>query len=339
MSKYAIKAQSTKNMPWEDRPSGCSDILWRYSQNPIIKRNPTKNCARVFNSALVPYGDEFMGVFRSDHTSGDMCIHLGRSKDAVNWEIEDNVIEWKDENGNDFPLDFGYDPRLVKIDDTYYIMWCTGFANLPTIGLGMTKDFKTFTRLENAFLPFNRNGVLFPRKINGKYMLLSRPSDNGHTPFGDIFLSESPDLKHWGCHRKVMSAGRGWQEMKIGAGPIPIETSEGWLLIYHGVICTCNGYVYSMGAALLDLENPSKVLYRSRPYLLTPEKDYETVGFVPNVTFPCSSLVDSETGRIAIYYGAADTYVAVAFGYIDEIIDFTKNNSLLMPGDSDLGRR
>jgi beta-1,4-mannooligosaccharide/beta-1,4-mannosyl-N-acetylglucosamine phosphorylase len=169
-------------------------------------------------------------------------------------------------------------------------------------------------------------------------MLLSRPSDNGHTPFGDIFVSESPDLCYWGRHRKVMRAVGGWQSMKIGAGPIPIETNEGWLMIYHGVCNTCSGYVYSFGAALLDIDQPSKVLYRTRPYMLTPEKDYETTGFVPNVAFPCAALCDTGDGRIAIYYGAADTYVAIAFGYIDEIIDFTKQNSMLGPNDANIGR-
>ena len=340
MGKYVIKTENAKNMPWEERPSGARGALWRFSGNPIIKRNPTASCARVFNSALVPYGDGFMGVFRADHTSGGMRIHLARSKDAVNWDIEDDPIRWVDESGYPFQPDYGYDPRLVKIDDTYYIMWCTSFAGQPTIGLGMTLDFKTFVRLENAFLPFNRNGVLFPRKINGNYMLLSRPSDNGHTPFGDIFLSESPDLIHWGRHRKVMriNGASSWQSLKVGAGPIPIETSEGWLMIDHGVCNTCNGYVYSFGSALLDLEQPSKVLYRTRPYLLTPEADYETIGFVQNVAFPCAALYDAEDGRIAVYYGAADTYVAIAFGYIDEIIDFTKNNSQLADGDADEGR-
>jgi len=218
------------------------------------------------------------------------------------------------------------------------VIWCTSFGGNATIGMGYTKDFKSFTRLENSYLPFNRNGVLFPRKINGNYMMLSRPSDNGHTPFGDIFISESPDLTYWGRHRKVMGATDAWQHLKIGAGPIPIETSEGWLMIYHGVLNTCNGFVYSFGAALLDLEQPSKVLYRAEPYMLTPEEDYETVGFVQNVAFPCSALVDTDDGRIAIYYGAADTYIAVAFGYIDEIIDFIKRTNKLYPGDADIGR-
>ena len=122
------------------------------------------------------------------------------------------------------------------------------------------------------------------------YLMLSRPSDTGHTPFGDIFISQSPDLKFWGCHRHVMSTVKGdesaWQSTKIGAGPIPIETDEGWLLIYHGVINTCNGFVYRMGAALLDKDEPWKVLYRSKDYILAPYELYECVGDVPNVTFP-----------------------------------------------------
>jgi beta-1,4-mannooligosaccharide/beta-1,4-mannosyl-N-acetylglucosamine phosphorylase len=217
-------------------------------------------------------------------------------------------------------------------------MWCTSFAGAPTIGLGKTKDFKTFVRLENAFLPYNRNGVLFPRKINGNYVLLSRPSDNGHTPFGDIYLSESPDMTYWGKHKSVMKAGGTWQSLKIGAGPIPIETDEGWLMIYHGVVQMCNGFIYSFGAALLDLENPSKVLYRSGNYLLTPEEPYETIGFVQNVCFPCAALCDAPTGRLAIYYGTADTYTGIAFGTVDDIIKFTKETNVLLHGDSDLGR-
>lgn len=329
--KYKIIGDALPNIPWEDKPANEKGVLWRYSQNPIIDRNPAEHCARVFNSAVIPYGNEFIGVFRADHDTTNMRMHLGKSKDAIHWDIDSTPIQWVDEEGNPFQPMYAYDPRLLKMDGEYYIMWCTSFTGQPTIGLGKTKDFKTFVRLENAFLPFNRNGVLFPRKINGNFMMLSRPSDNGHTPFGDIFLSESPDLTYWGKHRKVMAApgSAGWQSLKIGAGPIPIETSEGWLMIYHGVIYTCNGFVYSYGAALLDLNNPAKVLYRTDPYIMTPEALYETTGFVPNVCFPCATLCDAETGRLAIYYGAADTYVAVAFSYVDDIIDFTKEHSRL----------
>ena len=196
----------------------------------------------------------------------------------------------------------------------------------PTIGVGYTHDFKTFHQLENAFLPYNRNGVLFPRKIDGKFAMLSRPSDTGHTAFGDIFFSESPDLCYWGKHRFVMGTIRGWQSCKIGPGPVPIETDQGWLLIYHGVLNSCNGFVYSMGAALLDIDKPWKVIARSRPYILSPQKDYECVGDVPNVVFPCAALHDAQTGKIAIYYGCADTVTGLAFTYVDQLIDYIKQN-------------
>ncbi|MDU2491229.1 MAG: glycoside hydrolase family 130 protein [Clostridium celatum] len=334
MEKVKIYGDAVKNMPWQEKPEGFEGVVWRHDNNPIIGWNPTKKSARIFNSAVLPYEDGFIGVFRADHKNGRPQLHLGRSTDALNWDIEDEEIHWVDEKGNNYQPSYAYDPRLVKIEDTYYIVWCCDFGG-AALGLGMTKDFKTFVRLENPFIPFNRNGVLFPRKVNDKYLLLSRPSDSGHTPFGDIFLSESPDLVHWGRHRRVMTkGGQGWwQGTKIGSGATPIETSEGWLMFYHGVSGTCNGFVYSMGAAILDKENPSKVLYRTRDYLLTPEKEYETTGFVPNVTFPCATLQDSETGRIAIYYGAADTYVAVAYAQVDELVKYIKENSELVDGD------
>ena len=334
MEKVKIYGDAVKNMPWQEKPEGFEGVVWRHNNNPIIDWNPTKKSARIFNSAVLPYEDGFIGVFRADHKNGRPQLHLGRSTDALNWDIEDEEIHWVDEQGNDYQPSYAYDPRLVKIDDTYYIVWCCDFGG-AALGLGMTKDFKTFVRLENPFIPFNRNGVLFPRKVNDKFLLLSRPSDSGHTPFGDIFLSESPDLVHWGRHRRVMTkGGQGWwQGTKIGSGATPIETSEGWLMFYHGVSGTCNGFVYSMGDAILDKDNPSKVLYRTRDYLLTPEKEYEITGFVPNVAFPCATLQDPETGRIAIYYGAADTYVAVAYAQVDELVKYIKENSELVDGD------
>lgn len=335
MSGIKMIGPSLTNIPWQDRPAGCDDVVWRHSENPIIPWNPTRKTARVFNSAVVPFQGKFAGVFRADQKHGKALLHAGFSEDGLNWQIVNEEIHWKDEQGNPFQPNYAYDPRVVKIEDTYYVIWCTDFGG-AALGLGMTKDFKEFVRLENPFIPFNRNGVLFPRKVNGKYLMFTRPSDSGHTPFGDIFISESPDLVHWGRHRRVMTRGGSgwWQSVKIGAGPIPIETTEGWLLFYHGVTGTCSGFVYSMGAALLDLERPSKVILRTRDYLLTPEKPYESTGFVPNVAFPCATLQDAETGRIAIYYGAADTYVAVAYTQLEELITYLKANSELVPGDS-----
>ncbi|MCE5198910.1 MAG: glycoside hydrolase family 130 protein [Armatimonadota bacterium] len=322
----AIIGTSIPNMPWEDKPMGYSGVVWRYSQNPVIPRNLNPDSNSIFNSAVVPFNGEFAGVFRCDDTRRMQQLHVGRSKDGINWWIDPQRIRFYSDDPEIARWEYGYDPRVVWIEDRFYLTWCNGYHG-PTIGVAWTKDFETFHKMENALLPFNRNGVLFPRKLGGKYAMLSRPSDNGHTPFGDIFYSESPDMEHWGHHRHVMSPSIGWQATKIGAGPIPIETTEGWLLIYHGVLTSCNGFVYSAGAALLDLDEPWKVIYRTEPYIISPQELYECVGDVPNVVFPCASLVDAPSGRIAIYYGCADTVTGLAFAHVDELIDFVKANS------------
>jgi beta-1,4-mannooligosaccharide/beta-1,4-mannosyl-N-acetylglucosamine phosphorylase len=311
-------------MPWEDRPAGSSAVLWRSSRNPVIPRDLLPRSNSIFNSAVVPFGDGYAGVFRVDDTTRTMNLHAGRSADGYAWRIDPQPIAFRpaDERVPDVQATFvhAYDPRVTWIEDRFYVTWCSGYHG-PTIGLAWTTDFETFHQLDNAFLPFNRNGVLFPRRIRGAYAMLSRPSDNGHTPFGDIFCSESPDLVHWGRHRHVMAPiPWTWQGTKVGAGPTPIETDEGWLLLYHGVLTSCNGFVYSMGAALLDLDEPWKVIARGRDYLLAPQVPYEQVGDVQNVVFPCAALVDRPTDRITVYYGAADTVTCLAHGRVSEIL-------------------
>jgi len=299
--------------------------------NPIIERDAIPTSNSIFNSAVIPFKEGFAGVFRCDNKAVQMNIFAGFSKDGIHWEIEHDPIVMKKGNTDMIDSAYKYDPRVVFFEDRYWITWCNGYHG-PTIGMAYTFDFKEFFQCENAFLPFNRNGVLFPKKINGKYAMLSRPSDNGHTPFGDIYVSFSPDMKYWGEHRLVMKTTAfeesAWQCTKIGAGPIPILTHEGWLMIYHGVINTCNGFRYAMGAALLEENAPEKVRYRTKPYLLSPAATYEQVGDVPNVVFPCAALHDEGSDRLAVYYGAADTVVGLAFGKLSEVIAFTINNSL-----------
>ncbi|MDR2150179.1 MAG: glycoside hydrolase family 130 protein [Spirochaetaceae bacterium] len=315
------------NLPWEERQGGGSSPLWRYSGNPVIPRNLTTHANSIFNSAVVPFKDGFAGVFRCDDTSRRMNIHVGRSKDGLQWVIEDEPIRFI-KTAPDLPdSEYKYDPRVVWLEDRFYIIWCNGYYG-PCIGMGWTKDFEQFYQLESPLMPFNRNGVLFPRKIGSNYALLSRPSDSGHTPFGDIVYSESPDMTYWGRHRHVMAPAGGWQSTKIGAGPAPIETTEGWLLFYHGVLTSCNGFVYAFSAALLDLDKPWQVIARARPYLISPQELYECVGDVPNVTFPCAALVDGQTGRLAIYYGCADSVTGLVFGTVDAVVDFVKQNAL-----------
>ena len=211
MNVKVINGTSLPNIPWQDRPAGCKDVIWRADNNPIIPRDllPTSNS--IFNSAVVPFESEkgkFAGVFRVDDKERNMAIHAGFSEDGVHWNLNEEKVEWINddpETAEANPWEYGYDPRCVWIEDRFWITWCNAYGWKPTIGVGWTKDFKEFHQCENAFLPFNRNGVLFPRKINGKYVMFSRPSDSGHTPFGDMYLSQSPDMKYWGEHRRYGS--------------------------------------------------------------------------------------------------------------------------------------
>lgn len=216
-------------IPWEDRPADSSAVVWRYSGNPVIPRDATPCSNSIFNSAAVPFDGKFAGVFRVDDTRRIMDLHAGFSDDGINWQIEPEPIVWQFDDAELSEMVHRYDPRVVWLEDRFYVTWCNGYHG-PTIGMGYTHDFKKFTFLENAFLPYNRNGVLFPRKINGKYAMLSRPSDTGHTPFGDIFYSESPDMIHWGKHRFVIGPkGWRWESTKTGAGPIPVGVTKPFL--------------------------------------------------------------------------------------------------------------
>ena len=315
-------------IPWEDRPSGTTDVVWRSSLNPILTRDAVPGANSIFNSAVVPFEEGYAGVFRVDDTTRAMNLHAGRSADGVAWELEPDPIAFTPADGRVAEIqarfEHAYDPRVTWLEDRFYVTWCNGYHG-PTIGLAHTNDFRTFVQLDNAYLPFNRNGVLFPRRIAGAYAMLSRPSDGGHTAFGDIFYSKSPDLVHWGRHRHVMAPlPLSWQATKIGAGPTPIETEDGWLVLYHGVLTSCNGFVYAMGAALLDLDEPWRVVARGSRYLLAPHVPYEQVGDVPNVVFPCAALVDERADRLTIYYGGADTVVCMAHAHLSEVLAFVR---------------
>jgi len=304
-------------------------VFKRYAGNPIVTAKLVPGANSIFNSAVVPFGKgEYAGVFRVDTQAGVSEIHVGWSKDGIHWTIEPKKVTmtgWLPDSGTS---GFGYDPRVTQFGPDYYVTWCYYPAAGPCIGLAKTRDFRKFTQICPVMLPYNRNAVLFPRKIGGKFATLHRPSDNGHTPFGDIYYAESSDLIHWGNHRAVMTPAGYWQGTKIGAGPAPIEIADGWLLIYHGVRHTCSGFVYCAFGAILDRAKPWKVKYRTRPYLLAPTEPYETCGDVPNVLFPNAAIVDKKKDEIALYYGGADTVVGLAHAKLSDLIRFIKKNSM-----------
>ena len=209
------------------------------------------------------------------------------------------------------------DPRITEIDGEYYIMYTAASGYGPRLALAKTADFNEFERMFLISEPDNKDGALFPRKIKSRYARLDRPMTGD---MGNIWISYSDDLVNWGDSRVVLPVGSdSWDSWRVGASAPPIETRYGWLEIYHGVRATSHGPIYRLGAAMLDLEDPSKVLCRSSIPILTPREYYERVGDIPNVVFSTGALMD-EGEEITIYYGAADTCICVGTAWLGDLM-------------------
>jgi predicted GH43/DUF377 family glycosyl hydrolase len=204
------------------------------------------------------------------------------------------------------------DPRITRIDDTFYITYVAVSRHGAATALASTKDFETFRRHGIIFPPDNKDVVLFPEQIGDSYVALHRPISAAPFAVPEIWLARSPDLLHWGQHEPLACSASAWEADRVGAGPPPIRTPQGWLEIYHGSQrSTVPGKVgaYSAGAMLLDLENPARVIGRTTGALLVPEAPYDRYGFVPDVLFP-TGIVQRDD-MIVLFYGAADTFTAV----------------------------
>jgi predicted GH43/DUF377 family glycosyl hydrolase len=219
------------------------------------------------------------------------------------------------------------DPRITFVPelDRYVIAYTAYSCAGPGVSLALTGDFKRFERLGLVMLPDDKDAALFPRRIGGYWVLLHRPQ----TPGGaHIWLSCSPDLIHWGKHRVVLQARRGswWDANKIGLSTPPIETPLGWLIIYHGVRQTASGSIYRLGLALLDLESPERCLRRGDAWIFGPEAPYEREGDVNNVVFPCGYTLLSDGDTLHLYYGGADSCIALATGRVKALLDWLEEH-------------
>ena len=213
------------------------------------------------------------------------------------------------------------DCRVAFIEGRWYLTFTAVSANGVAVGMRSTSDWKEFKNHGLIFPPHNKDCALFEEKVGGMYLALHRPS-SPEIGGNYIWLSESPDLEHWGRHRCLARTRKGsWDSARVGAGCSPIRTSEGWLMIYHGAD---EANRYCLGAMLLDLEDPSKVLARSVEPLLTPEMPYEKEGFFGNVVFSCGQIVDGD--RITMYYGASDQFICRAELKISDILDSLNGN-------------
>ncbi len=307
-------------------------ILTRYEANPIIKPEDYPGVAQFYNPSPVMYGEEtillvsvteYASKARNTGRCGDIHgqTRIARSRDGIHFTVEE-------ENFIKIPEDFCYserfnhyiDNRVTKIEDTYYIVtpaMIMGFTS-PCAMLGKTMDFKAYEFIDIIGGPITRGTSLFPEKINGSYYKLDRPGAGRN--LADIWISASPDLLHWGEFKPVQSADYSmWNWKKIGPTP-PVKTPEGWLVIVHGVTETL-ARRYSLGAILLDLEEPWKVIGKTMSPLLSPEKEYELFGNAPNCVFACGVIDDVEKDELRLYYGAADERICLATGSLSEIVD------------------
>jgi len=289
------------------------ELFARYDANPVLSANRWPNEVNaVFNPDAAEVDGETILLVRVEDRTGASHLCVARSADGLTgWTVETDRALLPDLGSDEerFGIE---DPRITRVGEEWGIVY-TGFStDGPLVILATTSDFRTYERLGVVLPPQNKDAALFPERIDGRYALLHRPMAGFVGAGAGIWISYSPDLRHWGDHRPVLAAGEegSWASQKVGAGPPPLLTPDGWLLLFHGVRATASGSIYRAGLALLDRERPERVLARSADWVFGPDAPYERVGDVANVVFPCGWILDGDTLRV--YYGAADTSVCVA---------------------------
>lgn len=298
-----------------------AELFQRCADNPIITQNDLPMpVSAVYNPGAADLGDQVLLLLRVEDRKGFSNIHVARSPDGVSdWQIEPEPLLAYGTPGRRYEELGCEDARVTYMaeDDTYYICYVAYSPVGPAVGLAKTDDFEQAERLGLILSPNNKDAVMFPQKIGGKWQVLHRPAagDIEH-----IWSACSPDLIHWGMPHCVLveRGGPWWDGVKVGAGAPPIRTEEGWLLIYHGVKVFGSNMVYRVGLALLDDEEPHKVLARCPGWVFGPSAPYEVSGFMPNVVFPCGCLLRGD--ELWMYYGAADTCVCLARASLGEAL-------------------
>lgn len=307
---------------------GGRDVLHRWEGNPILTLEDMPfPCNSVFNGTPVKLDGEYLILLRVEGQRGYSFFALARSDDGLHFEVEKKPVLFPAEKGL-----FGIyesrgieDPRATFLESAYYILYTALSEFSYRIALARTENFRSFERIALVSEPGNKDGVLFPEKINGQYARLDRPIGLG---VGSIWISYSNDLKSWGNASVLLPPRRGyWDSYRVGASVPPIRTDQGWLEIYHGTKMTSAGPIYRAGAALLDLKDPSRVVKRCDVPLLSPRDEYERIGDVGNVVFPCGAIVEPD-GEIKVYYGAADTCIGVATARLDDLIACMTNQDM-----------
>ncbi|MBT3233051.1 MAG: hypothetical protein HN356_09560 [Calditrichaeota bacterium] len=311
--------------------------LNRYSGNPLITRRDISlsgthltDVSSVFNPGGILFNGKIILLLRVQNRGRETFLVKAESSDGKSFQIGTSQITFEGLESIQETVYHCYDPRITRIADVFYIMFAMDLESSCKLGLATTIDFETYSFLGIVSEEDNRNGVLFPQMFNGKFLRLDRPNPpepkSGSFSGDTVWLSESKDLLSWEKVQPVFSGRHHYWDELVGAGPPPIKTSDGWLLFYHGIATHFQSVnIYQVGAALLDLENPSTVLARTKYNILEPRESYELTGQVPNVVFPTGLILNDDlpvtrNSELMIYYGAADTSVCLATSTVGEIM-------------------
>lgn len=291
---------------------------WPYPANSVFNAGATR----------LPSGETLLLV-RVEDRRGVSHLTVARSDDGITgWRIDPRPTMLP--QPKEFPEELWgiEDPRIVWLEEegVFAITYTAYSRNGPLVALAFTRDFKRFERFGPIMPPEDKDAALFPRRFGGRWLLIHRPVPNSPGANANIWLSFSPDLRHWGDHMVLIEARDGayWDAGKIGLSPPPIETAEGWLLIYHGVRRTPAGAIYRLGLTLLDRDEPTIVRHRAEEWIFGPEALYERTGDVPDVVFPCGAVLDPAGDELRMYYGAADTAVALATAKVADLLDWLR---------------
>jgi len=303
-------------------------FVTRYQGNPILTKDDIPYAVQtVHNAGVVKHGGKYIMLFRSHLDTGRSIIGIAESEDGFNFTVrpEPFMVPSREPVFVEYEAFGVEDPRITYLEGEYCITYSAYSQHGVRIGLAKTSDFESVERVALITQADYRNTVIFPEKISGQYVKLDRPHSD-ISPWS-IWISYSPDLRHWGDSRLVMKpVPYHWDETKIGPGAPPIRTDKGWLSIYHGVFPTMAGHVYRLGAALHKLDDPAQILGVGDRWILQPEDPWEITGYVPNVVFTCGAVPEDD-GTLKLYWGGADKVMCAGTAIIDELVDLCLTNS------------
>jgi len=303
-------------------------FVTRYQGNPILTKDDIPYPVEtVHNAGVTKFNGRYIMLFRSHLDTGRSIIGLAESEDGFSFKPrpEPFMVPSKEPKFHEYEEYSVEDPRITFLEGAYYITYSAYSRHGVRIGLAKTNDFESVERVAFITQADCRNTVLFPEKINDRYIRLDRPHSD--TNPWSIWISFSPDLRHWGDSRIVMKpVTYHWDEMKIGPGAPPIRTDKGWLNIYHGAFPTMDGCVYRLGVALHKLDDPAGILGVGDRWILQPEDEWEIIGYVHNVVFTCGA-VPEEDGTLKLYWGGADKVMCAGTAVIDELVELCLTDS------------